>query len=389
MFQLNENVMKRSLFFLFLFMMILVGCRKKAEERIQVVLIDGIRLIKNPATPLKGTVMLEVDKIIEINPYEHEEVVLKFFTSVKDEGGDVILFDVEYPEAQRFANDGEYLGSLFQKGQGPGEFTEMSPFHVHFINDEIWAYGRPKLAKFDKEGQFIEEFHIGDTFAHFINKNQYVTVIRTRQAQDEFKQIVLKNINDKHEISEGPVFIEGKNLGRFRNPSGGGFGDQWGTPKIVYAVDRKMKKIYVAKNTEHKIQVKDHDGDTLYIIENPHARVKISLKEKEDILEWMLEDGRSNWVLKVYPDELVAFTNMKVLPKGCLAVSRVSGVKKIEIDIFDSEGRFIYIIEPPENISLERADFYDFGFTTVEERDGMPVYVEYRIKNLPEIFHEQ
>ncbi len=103
----------------------------------------------------------------------------------------------------------------------------------------------------------------------------------------------------------------------------------------------------------------------------------------------MLEDGRSNWALKVYPDELVAFTNMKVLPKGCLAVSRVSGSEKIEIDIFDSEGRFIYIIEPPENISLERADFYDFGFTTVEERDGMPVYVEYWIKNLPEIFHEQ
>lgn len=387
MFKLNENVMKRSLFFLFLFMMILVGCRKKAEERVQVVLIDGIRHIKNPATPLKGTVMLEVDKIIEINPYEHEEVVLKSFNSVRDEDGEVILFDVNNSEAQRFANDGEYLGSLFRKGQGPGEFTEMSLLYVRFMNGEIWVTGRQKLAKFDKEGRFVEEFRIGDSIAHFVNKNQYVTDKRTRQDQDQFKQIILKNINEKHEISEGPIFMEGKNLGMHRNPSGsGGFGDQWGTPNIVYAVDHEMKKIYVAKNSEHKIHVKDFDGNTLYIIENPHARVKISLKEKEDLLEWILEDGRSNWALKVYPDELVAFTNMKVLPKGCLAVSRVSGLKKIEIDIFDSEGRFIYIIEPPENISLERADFYNFGFTTVEERDDMPVYVEYRIKNLPEIF---
>lgn len=389
MFQLNESVMKRSMLFLCLLIMILVGCGKKAEEQVQIVLIDGIRHIKNPVTPLKGTVVLEVEKITEINPYEQEEVGLKSLNSVRDEDGEVILFDINNSEAERFANDGEYLGSLFQKGQGPGEFTDMSLLYVRFMNGEIWVTGRQKLAKFDKEGQFIEEFHIGDTIAHFVNKNQYVTDKRTRQDQDLFKQIVLKNIKEKHEISDGPIFMEGKNLGMIRNPSGsGGFGEQWGTPNIVYAVDRKREKIYVAKNTEHKIHVKDLDGNTLYIIENPHARVKIGLKEKEDLLEWLLKDGRNKWALKAYPDELVAFTDMRVLPKGYLAVSRVSGLKKIEIDIFDNEGRFIYILEPPENISLERADFYDFGFTTVEERDDMPVYVEYMIKNLPEIFKD-
>jgi len=369
-------------------MMVFIGCGKKAEEQVQVVLIDGVRHIKNPETPLKGTVVLEVEKTFEINPYEHEEVGLKSFNSVRDKDGEVILFDINNSEAQRFADDGEYLGSLFRKGQGPGEFTERALLYVRFINGGIWVTGRQKLAIFDKEGQFVEEFHIGDSIAHFINKNQYVTDKRTRKDQDQIKQIMLKNIKEKHEISEGPIFMEGKNLGMLRNPSGGGgFGDQWGTPDIVYAVDREMKKIYLAKNTEQKIHVKDLDGNTLYIIENPHARVKISLKEKEDLLEWMLKDGRSKWALKVYPDELVAFTKMKVLPRGCLAVSRVSGLKKIEIDIFDSEGRFIYILELPENISLERADFYDFGFTTVEDKDDMPVYVEYRIKNLSKIFN--
>lgn len=150
MFQLNESVMKRSMLFLCLLIMILVGCGKKAEEQVQIVLIDGIRHIKNPVTPLKGTVVLEVEKITEINPYEQEEVGLKSLNSVRDEDGEVILFDINNSEAERFANDGEYLGSLFQKGQGPGEFTDMSLLYVRFMNGEIWVTGRQKLAKFDK-----------------------------------------------------------------------------------------------------------------------------------------------------------------------------------------------------------------------------------------------
>lgn len=58
----------------------------------------------------------------------------------------------------------------------------------------------------------------------------------------------------------------------------------------------------------------------------------------------------------------------------------------VEIDVYDPEGKYIYIIKAAEDISLERPAFYEFGFGIQEERDEMPIYVEYRIKNLPEIF---
>ena len=41
----------------------------------------------------------------------------------------------------------------------------------------------------------------------------------------------------------------------------------------------------------------------------------------------------------------------------------------------------------PEGIPLNRISFHDFGFSTQETRDDMPLYVEYSVKNLPEIFH--
>ena len=70
-----------------------------------------------------------------------------------------------------------------------------------------------------------------------------------------------------------------------------------------------------------------------------------------------------------------------------MAVYRVSGVKICEVDVFDQEGRFVYIMKAPEEVSLEGAKFYNFGFAIKEtQEDGLEVYAEYKIKNLPDIF---
>lgn len=181
--------------------------------------------------------------------------------------------------------------------------------------------------------------------------------------------------------------MEGMNVGMIMIP-GGGFGDPWGTPGIEFAVDRDPKKIYVAMKSEYKIHAKDPGGKTLYVIEVPHTHVSLSGKEKEFMLDFFIqrESDRKKMYLDAYPDKLMAIKEMRVLPNGCLAVYRITGLKEFEVDVFDDQGRYIYKIEFPEKVNLDRAVFYDFGFTTVETVDDFPVYVEYRIKNLPEIF---
>ena len=83
----------------------------------------------------------------------------------------------------------------------------------------------------------------------------------------------------------------------------------------------------------------------------------------------------------------MAIKSVKTLPRGYLAVYRVSAPKMFEIDVFDPEGKFVYILKAPDEISMEEAHFYNFGFSTLEIRDDFRFYVEYRIKNLPEIFY--
>lgn len=381
--------MKKNVFLLCLILVvILFGCGKKSkEQQVQVEIIDGVRHIMNPGTPLKGSISIELEKKLEINPYEHEDFGLRYFYAVKDKDGEIILFDVNNSEAQRFTGDGGYIGSFFRQGQGPGEFVPRRLLYVRFMNDQIWVTAGDKLAKFDKQGKFIDEISIGDNIVFFVDERCYLTEKRTRKEQDTHKQVIIKHIKKTNEIEEGPVLMEGTNLGMIRLPRGG-FGDGWGTPDIEYAVDRMEKKIYVAMKTEYKIHVNDKEGQTLYVIEKPYIPIKLSSKDKETMLEFFIQrrSDRKQMYLNAYPDELNAIKKMKVLPKGYMAVYRISGLKKYVIDIFEESGKYVYMIEQPEDYPLDEADFYDFGFTTVETVDDFPVYVEYRITNLPEIF---
>lgn len=381
--------MKKYLCLLLMLVAAFLGCNKTEKNSAQIETIDGIPHVMNTMLPLKGTVQLELEPLLKIDPYEHEEIGLKYYHAVKDKDGEVILFDSYNAEAERFTKDGEYIGNFIKKGQGPGEFSEGSNMRVFCIDSQIWVTGSQKLAKFDKQGNFIEDIKFGDLLVTFIENNLYVIDKTTRTGEDSFKQIMIKKILENQEVGEGPVLMEGTNLGMIRIPRGG-FGDDWATPDISYAVDRNTKKIYVGLKSEYKIYAKDTEGNILYVIERPFTRVALSGKDKEKMLEIFIrfQKDQKQILLDAYPDHLMAFKDMKVLPKGFLAVYRISGLKQYEIDIFDDKGRYIYKIEPLENVSLDEAVFYDFGFSTVETVDDFPVYVEYRIKNLPEIFNE-
>jgi len=73
-----------------------------AQEKIEIKKIDGLAHILNPATPLKATVQLEVEKSLTINPYDQPDAGLRGFIFMRDEDGAVILYDPNNTEAHRF-----------------------------------------------------------------------------------------------------------------------------------------------------------------------------------------------------------------------------------------------------------------------------------------------
>lgn len=378
----------KKLIFLTLVLSLFFYCGTK-EQEVEKTMIDGVAHIMNPEKPLKGEVQLDIEKTLEINPYQHEEVGLRWFYFVRDTDGEVILFNPNNAEAQRFNSRGEYIGSLVRIGPGPGEFPKMRLFNVCFMDNQIWVTGNLKFAKYDKSGQFLFEQRLGYRPTVFVDDKTFFISERERNKEGWTKKISLVNFSrDEHKESSFDDFFQKENVGMIQQKGrSGGFSDPWGTPDIKSAYHKVNRKLYVGLNTEYKIYVKDLKGKILYVMEKPYKKVRVSLEDKKKLIPWALEREPFKWALSAYPDTLVAIRDIKTLPKGYLAVFRVSGVNTFEVDVFDKDGRFMYIMKPPEGVSLEGAKFYNFGFATTEtQEDGLIFYTEYIIKNLPDIF---
>ena len=378
----NKAKVLSTVLFLFVFIMLVSCGKQKAEWKGTIEEVDGVTVVKNPEIPIKGTIILEVEKILEINPYDHQDIGIQIWSSAKDKDGEVILYDLNKPEAYRFSSKGEYIGSLIREGQGPGEFQPFHSLKIFFINNQIWATSVMKLAKFDKKGEFLEEQKLNASPDFFVDESRYITLKRQWSKEGQSGRVTLVNLATKEDI----VFFEAIREWIIRKGTSA-FNDSWATPSIHYAFCPFSDRVFVALNEEYKIFVYDLEGKVIQIIERPYKYVKVNLEDKKKLLPWAAKEESWKWALSAYPDTLAAVRDLAVLPKGYLAVFRIVGPKKFEIDVYGLDGKLVYILKLPEGITLESAKFYDFGFAIKETKeDGLEVYAEYKIKNLPDIF---
>ncbi|MGZ4886467.1 MAG: hypothetical protein ACXVJK_01945, partial [Candidatus Aminicenantales bacterium] len=330
-----------------------------AQAKVEIKTIDGIPHVLNPAKPLKGTVQLEVERMRTIDPYAQADVGMRMVRFSRDEAGNVILYDPNGAEAHRFGPDGKYLGLLTRKGQGPGEFSPMQGYWALFHGPEIWIYGGQKVAHFDATGKFLKDRILKHGFDAGVEAGRFLS--RDSEATDEKTQIWrLRLVEFDMDGAENAVdLLRAENIEMIRNPSvQGAFGDEWGTPRFFFAADSSLKRVYCGLNTKYQISVRDYAGRTLLVIEKPYDYVKVSRADVEKLMSWALKNERSKWILSAYPDRLVAVKDVKPLPKGYLAVYRVAGVKKVEIDVFDPKGRYLYALIPPGDVKMDEAQFF-------------------------------
>ncbi|MFA9454330.1 MAG: hypothetical protein ACERK6_10480, partial [Candidatus Aminicenantaceae bacterium] len=240
---------------------------------------------------------------------------------------------------------------------------------------------------FDKAGRFIEERRLRRFPEFCVDENRFITGDQLGGRPEWIQKIsVVEFPPDSEEVIEHELF-RAENTGIIWGEGNSAFAEIWGTPRIAYVCDRELERAYVALNTEYDIFVKDLKGEILSVIHRPYAKVKLTSEDKLKLLTNDKEVEPTDWRLKFYPDTAIAIRGMKLLPGGYLAVLRVSGVKELEVDVFDTEGRFQYVLLPPEGLDIGLAEFYDFGLATITELpDGMQVYEEYLVKNLPDIF---
>jgi hypothetical protein len=358
-----------------------------SQDKVEVKTIDGVPHVLNPAKPLHGTIALEVERTRTIDPYQQPDVGLRMILFSRDDAGNVILFDPNRAEAHRFGPADDYLGRLTKEGQGPGEFGPMSGYQPYFADPYIVVLGGQKIALFDGAGKLVWDKTMMTRYEEGIDGSHFLSrVVSWTEKRDQVQTLKLVGFTKEGEKSSVDLF-QAVNVGMIRNPSGqGGFMEMWATPNIFSAADAAGKRVFCGLNTDYKIWVKDLDGKDLRVIEKEHKNVKAGRAAAEKVLTWAREKEETKWMLDAYPDRFVAVYGLAPLPRGHLAVFRVTGAKKYEIDVFDPEGRCLYALVPPPGVKMDQAAFFATGFATIEEDGDYQVYREYRVKNLPGIF---
>jgi hypothetical protein len=392
---------KKSILIIIIIALFNFNC-DKAEKNpsVKTEFIDGTQHIYNKKEPIKGIIALELIEVLRIDPVEIDSENPPFFhLAQKDKTGNLYLTDSRNVRVYKFDPNGNLVTQFLRKGEGPGEFPWVGDLQIS--HGFLWIVGNwpLKIAKYTLEGQYVNEWMFR-TFRNFylrtqvIDENRFLTVCYRGGAenQDRIRVSALINSDEKFLTQ----YYEDTNAGifRIRSVTQGGPAIASTSPlvsaDIHHAYDGNSGIIYVCNNREYKIYSKSTDGSTQIVIHKDHENIALDVGKKESVLQVIaprLPMNAKQQAKDQLPGTLNAILEITVLPKGYLAVKRITGLESVEIDVFDREGHFIYEILPSADIP-DLSDLIIFNNTIgiITELEEKNIFVEYRVKNMKGIF---
>ena len=355
---------------------------------------NGIRVVKNPAEPMFGELVLELEEDLSIGSVEDENTMFYQIGSIDvDSQNNIYVMDSGNHRIQKFDKDGNYLQTIGRKGEGPGEF--MRPFNI-FLDElgNIYVMELRKLNLFDPKGNYIKSF-VPTTFIMGFAAEPEGNIIcygfiSTPKAQN-FGVMILD--------SEGKII---KNIAEFpgmktvsRKGAMFSFSHSY-RPQLSFSPIEKKGAVY-GYGAEYKLIVADFSGETSLIIEKDEPPQSITRREKDKIIDDTLEDTadeeEGRWPRDVveegadFPDHRPFFNGIASDDTGRIYVRKVKSVldesEEDEMDIFSADGYYLYTTK----LNLSRG-FIKGGFlydTSYSDETGEYKVIRYRIKNWDQI----
>ena len=388
----NKFILVGILIFLFI---ISLACQKEktgwqgtVEEE------NGVKVVNNPAEPMYGELVLELEEDLAIGSLEDENYSFYRIGGIAvDSQGNIFVVDSGNQRIQKYDKDGNYLQTIGRKGQGPGEF--MRPFNILLDEqDNIYLMEIRRLHFFDPQGNFVKSF-VHPTFIMGFTVGSDGSIIAygfisTEKAQNFGVMILDSEGKITKTIAEYPGMSMVSRKGAmftFSHPY---------KPQLAFSPIGKKGAVY-GYGSEYKLIVTDFSGEAFLIIKKDEPSQSITHREKDKIIDDVLEDTadeeEGRWPRDVveegadFPDHRPFFNGAGADDLGRIYVSKQKSVfdesQETEFDIFGPDGYYLYRTKlsfMPELIK----DGYLYHRTYSEET-GVYKVIRYRIKNWEKI----
>jgi len=350
----------KLIFILIIFFLFTANCTKtkiaeKAEWRGEIDYENGVKVVKNPAEPVYGEILLDLEEDLSIGREDDDNYVFYGVSNIDvDDQGNIYVLEGGNCRLQKFDLTGQYLQTIGKKGQGPGEFEGPSRLFLDKENNIYISERRNrKIHMFNSKGKFVKSILLSDTTTDFsVTPDENIFGVASIRTEEESKSCVVK-MDPKGEIIKN--IAQFATVRRVQRKGAEGMRMSFGighlyNQRLYFSPTVNNKHIY-AHSSEYSLFQVNQEGDLELIIKKEESPYPISQKEKNKIYEGFsdLEEKWPKGVVKEavqWPSHRPYFNGIATDDRGRIYVRRVKPVleesEKVEYDIFSKEGYYLY-----------------------------------------------
>jgi hypothetical protein len=290
--------------------------------------IDGITVVKNPKEPMYGEEIFEIEEELSIGAAEgaEEYMFLNAYEVAVDNRERIFVSDLRGVHIKVFDKSGNYITTIGRKGQGPGEFGQITNIQITPEN-ELMVHDRytRRLSLFSLDGKYLRTKQIKGIQAGRIEVNSKGNyLVRTY----DFEKGTLNAAVELKKYSPDLEFLDTIIKDRYRNAQVPF--QPWMSSKFL-----SSDLIVCGFPESYEFQILDSEGIVIQRISKEYIPVEISEEEKE-----IRHLNQSNEL----PSHFPAFQDFSVDEEGRIyaqTYERQRDGDKFYYDVFESDGKYI------------------------------------------------
>jgi hypothetical protein len=346
--------------------------------------VDGVKVVRNPASPLYGEFVPQLEEDLSLgNPSDETYYFPKGAGLNVDDEGNLYVCDFGNKRVQKYDKNGKYVRTIGRQGQGPGEY--MYPSQVFFDeNGNPCVKGWTDLNFFTKDGAFKKRVNIKQSLTYFVlgpgGKIIGMTQPNPRLPSPSYELLMLN--------AEGEVERQVAGFPATANINKEVLIWHAYSPNLFFTSVTSDKFAY-GFSSEYKIYLADREGRTLFAIVDEEKPQSISGREK-DVAR---KKGPSAWAgnpgnaeprdLMLFPDHRPFFGSLLSDGEGRLFVLRSKPILDETSDatfgIFSKEGIYTYRMKLDfRPFLIKRGAIYEIR---EDKETGDFKIIRYRVKN--------
>ncbi|PID26431.1 MAG: hypothetical protein CR982_10340 [Candidatus Cloacimonadota bacterium] len=320
---------------LILLLTFLFSCSQK-RNNYKVIEKNGVTIVRNKSYPLDRDISIELKEVLTLNG----ETLFTHIADVEiDSYGNYYLLEVAKAKIHKFDREGNYIKTLGNQGQGPGEF--YCAYDIIINNDTIYIPDsqQNKVVKYNLDGNFIGDKiyeginrnpnflkKVGNGFisSSFLSSRVPVSKIKTIKNISYYDENLDKvndiysvenfiNINDR-EFDQSQILMESNSKG------------------LIYC--------YFSNIDKYRIELIDTNGNKRGVVEKNYKRIPFSEDQKIKNRSGKLFKNSSLYKFSLYGIYVDKSDYLWITP------SMENNLNKYKvIDLFDQKGIFLNRVE--------------------------------------------